>query len=99
MFKRITLFLCLAGGTFLSIGQLQTVHATQTQTVLASSIPMVKVTKILKKAAPILAISYPDACSAHQKGSLTIQEIGQNTDYYAVTMGGLQSIFIDLEDI
>ncbi len=99
MLKRIILTFCLAGGLVFSIGQFQSMHACQAQLLLSPSIPQVKVDMILKEASPLLGVTYPDACSAYQKGSLTIQEVGQGTDYYAVTLGGGQSIFIDIEDI
>ncbi len=100
MLKRLFLVLAIAGinSTF--------VHSTQSHSTngivfqLNSTIPLAKVDQILKYSAPILGISYPDACTAHQKGSLTIQEVGQSTDLYLVFMkDGPTSIFIDLEDI
>ena len=98
MFKRLILLLAVAGVTSTFAHSTQSTLATENEYVWTSSIPANKVVKILKISAPQLGVTFADACVAHQKGNLTIQEIGHNTDIYSVTLGS-GSIWVDLEDI
>ena len=98
MLKRTLILLSLAGGLFISSGQHHGAFAHQTTLAISSTISPAKIDQVLKKVSPILGISYVDACTAHQKGTLTIVEVGQNTDVYQVKFDGI-TIFEEIEDI
>ena len=98
MFKRLILLLALAGVTSTFAHSTQSSLVNGSVYACTSSIPTVKVVKILKVSAPQFGVSFSDAYVAHQKGNLTIQEIGVNTDLYSVNMGGV-SIWVDLEEV